>query len=553
MKQLLRRGSALVLALVLLLCAAPLSPAARAFSDSSPWAADYMDKATQYGLMQGYPDGSFGVGKTLTRGEFVTILCRLFAWETVVANTASFSDCPLDKWYTPAVETALAHGVMESGGTFRPAAYISREEMAVMLVRALGYDRLAQSLSALSLPFDDVKSNTGYIAIAYDIGMIGGVSKNGQLKFLPSTSAKREEAAAMLVRVYERYTAKTDFLHGFYAFSSYGQIGMTAAMDGVSVGWSQMEYTAARGAFLNATAASGNDWVRPDDVTPATTVFDGNSTPYNLNVFASATDKITLADGSQSSTVSAVTSTAAARAQAVAALVSAVPDYAGITIDFEGMKGDTLKRDFVTFMTELRAALPTGKTLYVCVQPDTWYTGFDYRGLGAVCDKVILMAHDYQSSTVPDSYVGTDKTDNPVTPFPEIYQALRDITDPVIGVQDRSKIALAISFGTAGFKVDESGKLLETTIYHPAPDVLAGRLNQPSTTVTYSDRFRNPMANYTTEDGSRYLVWYENEQSVLDKIQLASMFGINGISLWRLGTVPNAAGYDVWSALLTRR
>ena len=52
---------------------------------------------------------------------------------------------------------------------------ISREEMAVMLVRALGYGTLAQSLSGLELPFDDVTDNRGYVAIAYDIGMITGV------------------------------------------------------------------------------------------------------------------------------------------------------------------------------------------------------------------------------------------------------------------------------------------------------------------------------------------------------------------------------------------
>ena len=48
-----------------------------------------------------------------------------------------------------------------------------------------------------------------------------------------------------------------------------------------------------------------------------------------------------------------------------------------------------------------------------------------------------------------------------------IFRALSSITDAATGVQDRSKIALAISFGTAGFQVDGNGLLASQTIYHP--------------------------------------------------------------------------------------
>ena len=233
--------------------------------------------------------------------------------------------------------------------------------------------------------------------------------------------------------------------------------------------------------------------------------------------------------------------------------MSAAADYAGITIDFEALKGADTRASFVTFLTELRAALPADKSLYVCVQPDTWYDGWDYRGIGEAADKVILMAHDYQWPSVPESYVGTTNTYSPVTPFNSVYEALRDLTDPDTGVADRSKLALAISFGTAGFRVDENGVLLETTIYHPAMSTLAARLNQSDTVVTYDTASRNPYALYTTEDGSRYKIWYENEQSVTDKIQLARMFGITGVSLWRVGNIPDTAGYDVWSAVLSQR
>ena len=255
------RFCAAALAAVLLLSAAPLSPAASAaFSDAEgTWAAEVIEKAEGYGLMNGYPDGTFGVGKELTRGEFVAVLCRMFGWDAASPGAPSFSDCPASHWAYSYVETALAHGVMDAGGAFRPEDYISREEMAVMLVRALGYGTLAQSLSGLELPFDDITDNRGYIAIAYDIGMITGVAgAGGQLKFLPRDSATREEAAAMLVRVYERYTSKLDWLHGFYAFSSYSQIDLTASMDAVSVGWARMEYDPAAGPVLNSSRTNGN-------------------------------------------------------------------------------------------------------------------------------------------------------------------------------------------------------------------------------------------------------------------------------------------------------
>ena len=549
-----RRICAAALTAVLLLSAAPLSPQARAFSDTSGhWAQADIDKAQSYGLMEGYPDGRFGIGVEITRAEFVTILCRMFDWEMISPTSPSYIDCGTGEWYYSAVETARAHDVMDGAGAFRPLDYISREEMAVMLVRALGYDTLAQDLSSLSLPFTDVKNNVGYIAIAYDIGMIKGVAgPGGQLKFLPTHSATREEAAAMLVRVYERYNSKVDWLHGFYAFSSYSQINLTADMDAVSVGWARLEY-GADGATLNSTNSGGNDWVKPSDPTPATDYFTSHGVDYNLCVFGSATDSVTLADGSITSTVAAVVNDSNARAQAISALVEAAGSYAGLTIDFEGLKGDTIKKNYVTFMEELRAALPKDKTLNVCVQPDTWYTGFDYRGLGAVCDKVILMAHDYQWTSVPASYVGTGNTDSPVTPFASVYEALRDITDPDTGVQDVSKIALAISFGTAGFHIDENGRLLETTIYHPGTDTLAGRLAQPDTVVTYSEKYRNPYAIYTNEEGERYKVWYEDARSVADKLQLAKLFGITGVSLWRVGTIPASTGYNVWSAVQAAR
>lgn len=486
----------------------------------------------------------------ISRAEFAAALCRMSGWELSAPETPSYRDCPADQWYFPYVETALSHDVIDAGSLFHPHDPISREEMAVMLVRALGYRALAESLSSTAPPFCDATSNLGYISIVCDTGLFSSIDVNGTPQFKPSFPALREEAAAMLLRVYERTSSKIDWLHGFYAFSSYPQIHLTEAMDCVSLGWARLAYDPVEGAWVNSSSANQNEWIKPSQSNLATDFFRQNGTPYHLNVYADTTKNVSLPGDNTTSVIAAVLATDSSRTQAAAAIAAAAEDYAGITIDFEGLKGGQTKADYCSFMHALRTALPMEKKLYVCVQPDTWYTGFDYRGLGEVCDKVILMAHDYQWVSVPGSYVGTTQTDSPVTPFPAIYEALQDITDPEIGVQDRSKIALAISFGTASFHVDDQGNLLEAKIYHPAQDTLAKRLAQHDTALLYSDLYRNPRAVYTTEDGSRYLIWYEDAQSVTDKIQLAKLFEITGVSLWRIGNIPAYPHYDVWSAIL---
>lgn len=151
------------LAAVLLLSAAPLSPAASAaFSDAEgTWAAEVIEKAEGYGLMNGYPDGTFGVGKELTRGEFVAVLCRMFGWDAASRARPRFPTAPPSHWAYSYVETALAHGVMDAGGAFRPEDYISREEMAVMLVRPWATARWPSPCPGWSCPLTTSRTTGG--------------------------------------------------------------------------------------------------------------------------------------------------------------------------------------------------------------------------------------------------------------------------------------------------------------------------------------------------------------------------------------------------------
>lgn len=155
-------AAVLTACLLLSLLVVPAAAAGR-YSDvpQGDWAEEVIQKATEYGLIEGKGDGTFGYGEYMNRASFVTVLCRLFGWDMVTPDKPSFSDCDPGAWYYSAVETALANGAIDSGLYFRPNDDISRQDMAIMLVRALGYENLAMTQASAELPFSDVTENQG--------------------------------------------------------------------------------------------------------------------------------------------------------------------------------------------------------------------------------------------------------------------------------------------------------------------------------------------------------------------------------------------------------
>lgn len=483
-----------------------------------------------------------------------------------------YADVPPADWSPDMAEQAAALGLDGEGRFLDRAALaaaleqcfgktveavsgpLTRAGMAAMLVDALGYAPLAAAEGAASpCPYTDVEAaDWGPVALCLRLGLLDAPEGD---RFFPDAPAPREQAAALLLRAAEKWNAPVEWLHGFYAFSSYSQIELTAEMDAVSVGWALLDVDGETGPFLNQTSAGGNSWVKPADPTPATGYFQENGTPYHLNIYAGATP-LTLADGTQTNDLYGILETGETRARAVDILVAAAGEYDGLTIDIEGLR-TPLRESFTAFMTALRSALPADKGLYVCVPPPDWYGGYDYRALGELCDKVILMAHDYQWPSVPEDYVGGTNTATPVTPIANVYSALKAVTDPATGVQDTSKVAIQISIASAGLQVDGDGLLLSRTIYSPGPGIIIKRLRQADSVRGWSEQYMNPYLYYTADDGTRLRLWYEDARSVTAKLRLARLLEVEGVSLWRLGVIPNyddpGLDYDIWSAVSAGR
>lgn len=183
-----------------------------AYSDvpADHWSVPSIERATELGIFNGVGDGRFGFGQDISRAAFVTALVRMFGWESAVPEKATFADVAPGQWYYGAVETAAANGVIPAAsGMFRPEAQLGRGEMASMLIRALGYTSLAGTVTNYDCPFTDVTANRGFITMAFDMGIVSGM---GDGTFAPNAPATREQAAAILVRLYDRLSAESTAL-----------------------------------------------------------------------------------------------------------------------------------------------------------------------------------------------------------------------------------------------------------------------------------------------------------------------------------------------------
>ena len=196
--------------LVVALCGSmlPMAVATEAqtatFKDVGPnhWAYAYVEQAVADGLFKGINADTFAPNMTMDRAMFVTVLSRM-AGVTLDNNAASdFTDVPSGKWYTGAVDWAVAEGITfgAAEGKFDPDGGVTRQQAATFLYRYL-------LKAGLELPegtapeFQDADEIDAYAQEAVEAMAAGGILigyKDGT--FQPDKVLTRAEAATMFVR-----------------------------------------------------------------------------------------------------------------------------------------------------------------------------------------------------------------------------------------------------------------------------------------------------------------------------------------------------------------
>jgi len=127
------------------------------------WSFGAIEAATERGYLQGYGDGIFAPGTSMTRAELATVLVRIAekSGRDLGDETIEFTDVLETAWYAEYVEKAAAYGLVNGyeDGTFRPNNTVTRAEAVTMINRMLNRNpETAAYLKTAECPFNDVVS-----------------------------------------------------------------------------------------------------------------------------------------------------------------------------------------------------------------------------------------------------------------------------------------------------------------------------------------------------------------------------------------------------------
>ncbi|WP_127581175.1 S-layer homology domain-containing protein [Paenibacillus koleovorans] len=189
-----------------------------------PWARNELDTLYAKGLMLNKEASAFVPNDAITRGEFATMLVKIFDIPLQYTDIPTFTDVPrvniLTRLYDyKYVETAARAGIVRGAalGRFLPDSAVTRQDAAVMIARAADLKLSSDSdlnkvLANLQKQFTDgeqidIYARTAVEAVA-KAGLIEGkenVLQQGQSKatvrFDPLNTFTRAEAAVVAIRV----------------------------------------------------------------------------------------------------------------------------------------------------------------------------------------------------------------------------------------------------------------------------------------------------------------------------------------------------------------
>ena len=481
MRKNLRRMLASLALCAVMLGTLTVPAAAAGFQDvpANHWAGESIQRCVENGFFKGQTETRFGLGQNMSRSAFAVVLCRFFGWETGVPTEQTYPDVPVDAWYAGAVETAYQKGaITRAQDPFRPNDPITREELAVMLVRALGYGEIAGLAQDLPIPFEDVKTNGGYITMAYDLGVVNGTTAT---TFSPNRTATREQVAVMLMRLYDKlHSAQPEKI---------GIVSETADLTGLDVA----ALPAAR-VFTFGVKNSMEEELAAELQTAARKA--GAKVFLYMQGSANVLDK----DLKEMS---------AAMAEPVTA-----GGYDGLILDIPDVPAKKVAAlaDMVRLLKTALGEMPVCLVTEAPGRTEKAREGSDYAALAAAADKLILKPAALEQ-------VNKEFVVAPVDPLEEVYYGVASVVDQI----GADKVSVMLDSGLYKWVKEKSYSLSEAE--------LAELLAAKTTKTYYSDRYACAYLTGVDKMNAPVTAWYLTAEDVETRVQLIKSMGVSQICI----------------------
>ncbi|KNY26405.1 CotH kinase family protein [Pseudobacteroides cellulosolvens] len=162
------------------------------------WAENYIKDLMKKEILKGYPDSTFKPENKIDRASAAAIIVKILGLEAGEYDKKFADNIP--EWAREPIMAACKAGIFNGydDNTFRAEKNLTRQELVVILVRALGYKDL-QVKGTLFKDNDKIgKWSVAYVAKAFELELIKGYEDKS---FRPDNMITRAEFAAIIAKV----------------------------------------------------------------------------------------------------------------------------------------------------------------------------------------------------------------------------------------------------------------------------------------------------------------------------------------------------------------
>lgn len=163
------------------------------------WAARQIAELVNQGTMEGYPDGSFRPDRAVTRAEFARIAAK--AMDLAMKGTHVYSDVPRQHWANTSIGALTEKGVVTGypDGSFGPDRTVTRAEAAAILTRLVAVaDKPESYVQPMLSNFSDVPPENWSFKYVESARKLGIIPIHMNPSYLPMRPITRAETAYMV-------------------------------------------------------------------------------------------------------------------------------------------------------------------------------------------------------------------------------------------------------------------------------------------------------------------------------------------------------------------